>query len=165
LGKELQRIEMYKDTDISSIENRIVELNAEQDRLFKELLGFESKLKNLKSKSLDKQLKFEQSQTYVDATINNIESNTIVNHLSSSLQPLPVTVISNYLRYFFGYYTTIVSTDLMKMFPNNNIYVVQALATRIVLVDYFGLLLNNFFSVFPIDNPRIKNVLLITKEN
>jgi len=165
LSKELQRIETYKDTDISSIENKISGLNSEQDHLFKELLGFESKLKNLKSKSLDKQLKFEQSQTYVDATINNIESNTIVNHLSSSLQPLPVTVISNYLRYFFGYYTTIVSTDLMKMFPNNNIYIVQALATRIVLVEYFGILLNNFFSVFPIDNPRIKNVLLITKEN
>lgn len=165
LNTEIRKIETYKDTDISGIEKRINELNSDQDNLFKELLGYETKLKSSKSQSLDKQLKFEQSQTYVDSTINNIESSSIINHLSASLQPFPVNVISNYLRYYFGYYTTLVSSNLLKKFPNDNIYAVQALATRIVLVEYFGLIFNNFFSVFPIENSKIKNVLLIIKEN
>ena len=89
----------------------------------------------------------------------------IVTHLSSSLQPLPVTIIANYLRYFFGYHTTNLASNLMEQFPNNNIYVIQALASRQVLTDYFGLYFNNFFSVFPIENPRIENTLLIVKES
>jgi len=165
LSKEIQRIDSYKDTDLSSIDTRINQLNAEQDILFKEMLNHETKLKGIKSKNLDKQLKFEQSHSYADATISNIENNTIVTHLSSSLQPLPVTIIANYLRYFFGYHTTNLASNLMEQFPNNNIYVIQALASRQVLTDYFGLYFNNFFSVFPIENPRIENTLLIVKES
>ena len=164
LNKELSRIEDYKNINIDDIEKKIEDLAKFHADTYKDLVVTEAKLKDIKSKNLEKQLKVEKAQTYTDTTIQNIENNSIVSHLSTPLQPSSVTIVSNYLRQYFGYYTTQLSNSLLEESPDSNIYIIQAMATRLCLLRYFGLTFNILFTVFPIADDNIKNSILILKD-
>lgn len=168
LDKEIKSGEQLTEDDLIDMDSQIKLLDNQQDSLYAELLRDDAKLKSLKSQSLNKQLKIEQAQTYADMTIQTIENGTIINHLSTPLQPISVTTVSNYLRNYFCYYVTLLSNEISKTAVNENIYFIQAIAARKVLFDIFGLSLNTLFSVFtPIDYFKIdevKNTILITKE-
>lgn len=164
INKEIERIEKYDENDVKDLINKIEEMAQKQDYKYKELVESESKLKGLKVKNNNKQLQFEQSHTYIDSSIQNIESGSIINYLTSNTQPAAISAVMRYIRDYFCYYTTLVSGNIMKALPNQNIYITQAIATRLVLMDYFGINFNNLFSVFDFDHASLKNLILITKD-
>jgi chromosome segregation ATPase len=165
IDKEIKSGEKLTEDDLIDMDNQIKLLDNKQDSLYAELLRDDSKLKSLKSQSLNKQLKIEQAQTYADMTIQTIENGSIINHLSTPLQPISVTTVSNYLRYYFCYHVTLLANELINKNPNENIYIIQALASKLILLDLFDVTLNTVFSVFPIlEHDKIKNTLIITKE-
>lgn len=164
INNNMKRIDSLTTLDVEVIDKRLAEIDALQSSTITEMLTTENKLKNLKSKYEQEQLTLAHSQDYTDVTIQSLENNSIVSHLSSPLQPASVIVASNYLRYYFCYYVTASTNDLIKINPNENIYTLQALATRICLMNLFGTSFNTLFSVFPIEHENIKKLIIITKE-
>jgi hypothetical protein len=168
LNRELKTGEQLTDQDLKNMEIRVAELNNLQDSTYAELLRDDSKLKSLKASGLNTQLKIEKAKTYADMTIQTIETGSIVSQLAAPMQPVSVTTVYNYLRNYFCYYVTLISNEISKEAVNENIYFIQAIATRKVLFDIFGLSFNTFFSVFsPVEYfklDNVKNTILITKE-
>ena len=168
LDKSIKVGEQYTENDLNKIDARVIELGNIQDSIYAEMLRDDSKLKTLKATTLNNQLKIEQSKTYADKTIDTIENGSIVSHLETPLHPISVITVYNYLKNYFCYYVTLTANDLIKLFPNENIYFLQAIATRKVLFDIFNLSFDTLFSVFTDSNgvnfEKVKNTILITKE-
>ena len=148
INDQLRKIEGYTVEDVTGIDIKIKELENKQDEYYQLLLVTENKVKMIKMEQNSIALKVEQSQSYTDSSIQNIETKSITNHLSYPLLPTPVITVSNYLRYYYAYYLTLTTEELMKKHADQNVYVLQAIASKLVLIKYFGITFNNLFSIF-----------------
>ena len=151
INDQLRKIEGYTMDDVAAIDSKIKELQFNQDTIYNQLLVTENEVKMIKAEQNNIALKIEQSQSYTESSIQNIEVKSITNHLSYPLLPSSVITITNYLRYYFAYYLTITTEELIKKYDAQNIYVLQAIASKLVLSRYFGVTFNNLFSIFPLN--------------
>jgi len=103
--------------------------------------------------------------TYLDMAVTDVEDSTIIDHLSTPLQPRAVITVLNYLRYYFAYYATLITRDLTGQAPSESIYRLQAVACRLALTRAFGAYFNQIFSVDSFADNRIGKVIGIGDEN
>jgi len=164
ISSELNKIEGYDVADINNITISLRTFNQEQDKLCSILVSLENELKVKQKTLMDKNINSEKYKTYTDLTISNVENNSIVSHLSSAVQPTSITTVVNYLRYYFCYHATLFADGMLTKYPDINTYVIQALASKLVLAKQFGIKFKNIFSTIQFNDDDVERVILVVKE-
>ena len=75
-----------------------------------------------------------------------------------------ITTVINYLRYYFCYHATIFADGMLTKYPDINTYIIQALASKLVLAKQFGIKFKNIFSTIQFNDDDVERVILIVKE-
>lgn len=163
INSSLQLVESYSVNDVNVLDKKIKDLDKEQDDLYGFLISLEGQLKQQKNKMESDSFRIERAASFENMAIQEIENTAIVSHLASPLQPAAVLTVINYLRYYFSYYSTIISKKLISENVDIDVYTAQAIATRIVLTQYFGIFFNTVFSFASFVDNRIKKLILIQK--
>jgi hypothetical protein len=166
LGNMIRKIERYSEADVVSLTEKINEKEKKLNDFFIALTSTDNEIKHQTSKSISESIEVEVTRT--ENNINNytvgiddIEKKDITNHLSTSLQPASVTVVMNYLRYYFAYHVTKIAARLVDTYPNLDSSVLQAIACKLVLAKNFGILYSNVFSSVNFVDNRINKITLI----
>ena len=166
LQQQLSQIEGHTVADITVMDNELARLNTEQENTFNILTGLEVELKHQQTKLGNDGvgLSAGQNQSYVDLSVQDVESNMITDHLATAPQPTAVTVVRNYFRELFAYHTTRISQELLQQVPDLDVYIAQAAASKLVLMRVFGLYFNQMFSFVEFTDNRLLKLIIMVKD-
>jgi hypothetical protein len=163
ITEELEKIDGYTTADTEVIDNKITRLNKEQEELYSILTGLEGALKQQTDLLHTSSVKLEQADSYMNAAVQNVEDTAIVSHLSTPAQPISVTTVMNYLRYYYFYHSTLIAKDLLTAY-DTDVYTAQAIACKLVLMRNFGLYLHQMISYAEFMDNRLGTVISIVKD-
>lgn len=157
INAKLKKASAYSQDDITILVDKIQEYEQRKNDLEMELISVENEIKHQTSKAATDSSKLE-SISHISVFPSGIKnfSKDIVEHLSNPLQPTSVTVVMNYLRYYFAYHTTNIASKLIHDYGDTNPLLLQTLASRLVLVRCFGVYYNNVFSLIDFSDNRVK---------
>lgn len=164
---DLSDVENYTTNDIDTIGLNIKSLNAEQENLYSILLGLEGELKHQQSLLSTNALRLEKASVdsaYSDIAIKNVETTVITSHLAVAQQPTSVVTVFNYLRYYFAYQSTIITKSFLDQYSGLDTYLAQAVASKVVLLRYFGIYFNTLLSAIDFADNRIGKVINIVQD-
>ncbi len=162
--EKVKKANEYGNDDVTTLAAKYKEFLNKKENSQIELLSIENEIKQLKSKANQDITKIQSVPVTSNSASGALEETCrrdIVSHLSSSLQPNSITVVLNYLRYYFAFHVTRIAAGLDT---NDSVIrpgLLQCLSTRLALVRNFGVCLNNLFSVIDIADNRIANVNVI----
>jgi hypothetical protein len=166
LGNMIRKIENYSEADIISLTDKIEEKEKKLNDSFIALTSMDNEIKHQTSKSISERIEVESTRTEKNmhtysVGIDDIEKKDITDHLFTSLQPTSVTVVMNYLRYYFAYHTTKIAAGLVDTYPKLDSSILQAIACKLVLAKNFGISYSNIFSYVNFVDSRIDKLILI----
>lgn len=164
IQSKLSAIENYTTNDVDVMDQKIKQLDSEQDDLYGILIGLEAELRNQKKALDERSLNFEKAASYSEMTIQNVENTAIVGHLSSPRQPSSVITVANYLRQYYAYVCTVLSKSIIDEQPDIPVPTAQAVASKLVMVRAFGLYFDKIFSSVDFADNRIGRVIPITRD-
>jgi len=161
---QLRKANAYNVDDINVLEDRLNELNKKKENAQIELLTVENEIKQHVSKTNMDSVKMEKipiRQATSGEALNEVSRREIVSHLNNSLQPNSITTVLNYLRYYFAFHVTRIASELESRTEGIESAMLQAIASRLVLVRCFNMYFNNMFSLIDFADNRIRYVSLI----
>ncbi len=167
ITNDLSEIENYTTNDIDTLGSNIKALNTEQEDLYSILLGLEGELKHQKSLLNTNALRLEKASTdsmYTGVAIKSIETVAITSHLALAQQPTSVITVLNYLRYYFTYYSTVITKGFLDNYSGLDTYLAQAVASKVVLLRYFGMYFHTMLSAIDFADNRIGKVINIVQD-
>ena len=162
VNNHIKSIQKYTMNDVDVLAQKIEELDKSHKETYVSLTTIENEIKqqSLKVSSDNAQIEREK-QRFENAGLDQVASQDIVAHLSSPLQPTSVTVVMNYLRYFFAFYASKISAELMDVYKDFNAPTIQAVACKLVLTKFFGVYYNNIFSSVKFVDNQVKDVIFV----
>ena len=166
INNYLKNIQNYTMNDVDVLAQTIEEIDKEHQETYISLVTIENEIKQQSLKVSSDNTQMEKEKIRVrDESLGKVDTQDIVAHLSKPLQPTSVTTVMNYLRYFFAYYTSKVTADLIKLYKDLDAPTLQAVACKIVLGKFFGVYYNNIFSSVKFVDNRIQNIIFVTGED
>jgi hypothetical protein len=161
INNYIKKVQHYTMNDVDIVAQRIEDVDKKHKETYISLVTIENELKQQSIKVSTDSVQIEKEKNRTSLGMDKVDAKDIVTHLSNPLQPVSVTVVINYLRYFFAYYTSKISVDLMKMYEDFDAPTIQAVASRLVLIKFFGVYYNNIFSSVKFVDNRIKTITFV----
>lgn len=147
LKKSFDEFDQLSGVDINTIQDLIQNYNKDLEVMYHDLNALETSIANAKKQAVD----IENQQILASSQVDTTTAHTIPTHLSKPDIPTSVTVVKNYLRYYFVYYSEKLGKEALK----NPILE----GTRCVLSSYFGFDPEVYFSTIPLT--YFKKVFLV----
>jgi len=157
---KIREIDSLGDADIIVLEDTLNELNTQYEEANTELLTIDNELKQRMAKVSNDSARLQTIDNVKDTSQQLVEKE-IIQHLVQPLQPSSVTVVLNYLRYYFVYHATILCSYLVKQYEGIDISILQALACKLVLINNFDVYYNNIFSIIDFADNRVQSVNIL----
>lgn len=160
LEEEYGRIASYNEDDLTVLNDKIQKLHSLQDNHTASLLGINTEIQNMKGNIIEESKIVEQSNT-LNKPQSTLDTQSIIEYISVPVQPMSVTTVVNYLRYYFGYLATGLSATLQENNKDTDYSVIQAVACRTALANGFNLIFKNCFSIYNFADSRHELVSVI----
>lgn len=158
VDKDMKRLSDFNQPQAEMLKSKLDEARALRDNKYTELVTIEAEVKEQTNRSNNDLHQLHESKSMTPIPIDN---NDIISHLSKPLQPNSVTVVINYLRYYFAYIVSSISTRIESQYKNMPPSIIQALACKITLIKNFGVYYKNLFSIVEIIDDRIEHVNIL----
>ena len=158
VNDHIRKIQKYNMNDVDVLAGKIYDLDKSYKETYVSLITIENEIKQ-------QSLKVNIDNVHIakekpdNESLNKMDNQKIVDHLSSPQQPTSITVVINYLRYFYSYYVSKASVELMDVYKDFETATIQALACKLVLVRCFGIYYHNIFSSIKFIDNRIAKVI------
>ena len=162
LNNFIKKIQRYTMNDVDALAQKIENIDKHYKETYVALTTTENEIKqqSLKVISDSTHIEKEKNRTGKEG-LDQIATQDIITHLSSPLQPTSVTLVMNYLRYFFTFYVSKISVELMDIYKDFDAPTLQAVACKLVLTKFFGVFYNNIFSSVQFVDNRVKDVIFV----
>lgn len=166
LTQHLKETENFTMLEVDILSDEISKIDKEREEVYISLVSIENELKHQLQKVDDGNIELEHSKvrTSLISDMTGVDRQNIVDHLSSSLQPTSVTIVMNYLRYYFAFVTTKIAHDLSNLYKDVDISILQAVASKLALTRFFGVYYNIIFSAVKFVDNRVDHVTLINRQ-
>lgn len=156
----MNELSSFTINDAGVVANQIEELDSLYNNKTIEKVAIEIEIR--------KQMKIsdeDQAKLYsVKEPATTVDSGVIVQHLANPLQPSSVTIVLNYLRYYFVYNATRIASNLTNVYKDLDTPTLQALACKLALIECFGIYYKNIFSIVDFVDNRVERVNLLKGE-
>lgn len=157
---KMNELSSYTINDAEMLENKIVELHQLYDNKLSESVSIATEIQKQTTIANEDMVKIHN----VKEAVTNVDSGAIVQHLANPLQPSSVTIVLNYLRYYFVYNSTRIASVLGNAYKDLDTPTVQALACKLALTECFGIYYKNIFSIVDFVDNRVERVNLLRGE-
>lgn len=164
LDSDIKKFGEYTENDVDVINTKIKNLTKEKEDYYSTFVTFTNEIKNIKQSIVDEEDIINSVDSKTTEIISESEKSEIIDNIVSPQQPMSVTTVLNYLRYYFAFKVSQFTRKMETVNPDIDISILQAISCRIVLTSSFGLFFNNCFSIFEFSDGRHENISLLIKE-
>ena len=162
INKHIKNVQNYTMNDVDILAQKITEKDKDYKETYISLATIENEIKHQSVKVSSDSAQIEREKNMSKGKgLDQIDTQDIVAHLSNPLHPTSVTTVMNYLRYFFAFYTSKISSELMKMYKDFDAATIQAVACKLVLTKFFGVYYNNIFSSVKFVDNRVIDIIYV----
>lgn len=158
VSNDMKRLSDFNQPQAETLKSKLDEKIALRESKNTELVTIEAEVREQTNRNNNDLHQLHESKSASPIPFDDSE---IVGHLSKPLQPTSVTVVTNYLRYYFAYFVSTISTRIESQYKNMPPSIIQALACKLALIKNFGVYYKNLFSIVEIIDDRIEHVNIL----